>query len=111
EQPLRQLRIHLVRDDRVVGMEEALELLLGRRDEPRVRVPDVEAADAAGEVDEDVAVQVGERCPRASATTIGNAGARGAATLASSRKSTSCERGPGTSVRTEIVRVVAMTRA
>jgi hypothetical protein len=40
---------------------EALELLLRRRDDLRMRMADVQAADAAGEVDERVAVDVGER--------------------------------------------------
>jgi len=43
------------------GVAEALELLLRRLDDSRVRVADVQAADAAGEVDERVAVDVGER--------------------------------------------------
>ena len=53
--------VDLVRDDRVVGVREALELLLRGLHDPRVRVADVEAADAAGEVDERVAVDVDER--------------------------------------------------
>jgi hypothetical protein len=40
---------------------EALELLLRRFDDARVRVTDVEAADTAREVDERVAVDIGER--------------------------------------------------
>jgi hypothetical protein len=38
-----------------------LELLLSRRDDAGMRVADVQAADAAREVDERVAVEVGER--------------------------------------------------
>ena len=65
EQALGERRVDLVGHDREVGVREALELLLGRGDDMRVGVADVEAADAAGEVDEDVAVDVGERAPRA----------------------------------------------
>ena len=61
EQPLGELDVGLVGNDREVRMGEARELLGGRLDHARVRVADVEAADAAGEVDEDVAVDVGER--------------------------------------------------
>src|SRR5206468_1340296 len=45
-------------DDREVGVAEPVELLLRGRDDPRVRVADVEAADAAGEVEERVPVDV-----------------------------------------------------
>ena len=55
--------VDLVGDDREIGVAEALELLLGGFDDARVRVADVQAADAAGEIDERVAVDVGE--PRA----------------------------------------------
>ena len=61
EQALGELDVELVRDDREVGVREALELLLRGLDDARMRVPDVQAADAAGEVDERVAVDVGER--------------------------------------------------
>ena len=61
DQPLRELDVDLVRDDREIGVAEPRELLLRRRDDARMRVADVEAADAAGEVDEGVAVDVGER--------------------------------------------------
>ncbi len=44
--------VDLVRDDREVGVEEARGLLLHRRDDARVGVADVQAADAAREVDE-----------------------------------------------------------
>jgi hypothetical protein len=40
---------------------EACELLLRGLDEPRVRVADVQTADPAGEIDERVAVDVGQR--------------------------------------------------
>src|SRR5438309_1720251 len=46
--------------------------------------------------------------PRASAATTGNVSASGEATLVASRSSTSRERGPGTSVFSSIVRVVAI---
>ena len=59
-QPLGVLDVDLVRDDREVGVEEARGLLLHRRDDARVRVADGEAADAAREVDEAVAVDVGD---------------------------------------------------
>ena len=62
-QALGVLDVDLVRDDREVGVEEARGLLLHRRDDARVRVADVEAADAAREVDERVAVDVGEQRP------------------------------------------------
>ena len=65
EQPLGERDVELVRHDREVGVGEALELLLRGGDDLRVRVADVEAADAAGEVDEGVAVDVGERARRA----------------------------------------------
>ena len=42
-------------------MEELGRLLLHRFDDARIRMPDVETADAAAEVDERVAVDVGER--------------------------------------------------
>ena len=58
-QPLGVLDVDLVRDDREVGVEEARGLLLHRRDDARVGVADGEAADAAREVDEAVAVDVG----------------------------------------------------
>jgi len=45
EQPLGERDVDLVRDDREVGVAEALELLLRGLHDARVRVPDVEAAD------------------------------------------------------------------
>ena len=42
-------------------MSEAFELLTGGFDDARMRVPDVEAAHPAGEVDERVPVDVGDR--------------------------------------------------
>jgi hypothetical protein len=42
-------------------MRELVELLLRGLDDARVRVADVEAADSAREVDERVAVDVGDR--------------------------------------------------
>ncbi len=61
DQPLGQLDVDLVRDDREVGVGEARRLLLHRLDDSRMGVADVQAADAAGEVDEGVAVDVGDR--------------------------------------------------
>ena len=61
EQALGQRDVVLVRDDREVGVRETLDLLLRRLDDARVRVADVQAADAAREVDERVAVDVGDR--------------------------------------------------
>ena len=60
EQPLGERDVDLVRDHREVGVEEARGLLLHGLDDMRVRVADVQAADAAREVDERVAVDVGE---------------------------------------------------
>ena len=109
QQPLRQLDVRLVRDDREVGVGEAGELLLGRGDDLRMRVADVQAADAAREVDERVAVDVGEQARRSRlAATIGNATASGAAITRSLRSRIARERGPGTSVRSSIERVAAM---
>ena len=60
-EPLGELHVDLVRDDSEVGVREELRLLLDRGHDPRVRVAHREAADAAREVDEGVAVDVGER--------------------------------------------------
>ena len=60
-EPLGESDVILIGDDREVGVGEAPGLFLDRLDDPRVRVADVQAADAAGEVDERVAVHVGER--------------------------------------------------
>ena len=61
DQPLGELDVDLVRHDREVRVREARELLLRGFDDSRVRVPDVQAADAAGEVDERIAVDVCDR--------------------------------------------------
>ena len=61
EQPLRELDVGLVGNDREVRVGEARHLLGDRLDHARVRVSDVEATDAAREVDEDVPVNIGER--------------------------------------------------
>ncbi len=63
EQPFGQLRVHLVRHDSEVRVRELLELLLGSGDHVRMRMADVQTADATGEVDEDVAVDVDDRGP------------------------------------------------
>ena len=72
-EPLGELDVDLVRHDREVGVGEALRAAPAPPRRRRgMRVADVEAADAAREVDERVAVDVGERgaaCP--SATTTG----------------------------------------
>ena len=65
DQPLRECDVDLVGDDREVGVGELGELLLRGLDDARMRVADVEAADAAGEVDEGIAVDVRERCAAA----------------------------------------------
>ena len=62
EQPLGERDVDLVRNDREVGVEEARGLLLHGLDDVRMRVADVQAADAAGEVEERVAVDVGQQC-------------------------------------------------
>ena len=61
DQALSQADVVLVRDDREVGVGEALGLLAHRLDHPRMRVADVHAADASREVDERVPVDVGEK--------------------------------------------------
>jgi hypothetical protein len=63
DEPLGELDVVLVRNDREVGVEESRCLFLHRFDHARMRVPDVQAADAAREVDERVAVDVGEERP------------------------------------------------
>ena len=60
-QPLGEGDVRLVRDDRVVRVEEALGLLGHRGDDARMRVTGVHDADPAGEVDEDVPVDVRDR--------------------------------------------------
>ena len=60
EEPLGVLDVDLVRDHREVGVEEARGLLLDGGDDTWVGVADVETADAAREVDESVAVDVGD---------------------------------------------------
>ena len=61
EQALGQRGVVLVGHDREVGVAEVLQLLLRRLDDLRMRVADVQAADAACEVDEGVPVEVGDR--------------------------------------------------
>ena len=58
DEALCQLDVDLIRDYREVGVEEALKLRRRRLDDLRMRVTDCEAADAAREVDEGVAVDV-----------------------------------------------------
>jgi hypothetical protein len=64
-EPLRQRDVDLVRNDREVGVEELRGLVGDRLNDARVRVTDIEAADPAGEVEEGVAVDVGEGRARA----------------------------------------------
>ena len=59
-QLLGELDVGVVRHDREVGVEEARDLCLDGARDGGVRVPDGKAADAAGEVDERVAVDVGD---------------------------------------------------
>ena len=61
EQPLGQLDVRLVGHDREVGVDEASHLLARGFEDARMRMSHVQAADTAGEVDEDVPVDVGER--------------------------------------------------
>ena len=58
---LRQLDVAFVGNHGVVGVQEAVDLLADRLDDPRVVVTDVGDADSADEVDERVAVDVGDR--------------------------------------------------
>ncbi len=59
-EPLGELDVHAVGDDREVRVDEARRLLLNRLDHAWVAVADVAHADAAREVDERVAVHVGD---------------------------------------------------
>ena len=102
----------LVRDDREVRVEEPRGLLGDRLDDPRVGVAGVDHADAAGEVDEDVAVDVRDR------RVLGALGEdrqvddqRDARSARSSRSRSARERGPGISVRISIVLVAAIRRS
>src|SRR5581483_360349 len=60
EQALGKRHVQLVRQHREVGVQESLRLLLDRLEHARVAVADGQAADAAHEVDEGVAVDVGD---------------------------------------------------
>ena len=60
-EPLGQRYRRLVGDDGEIGVEEAGRLLDDRLDDARMGVSGVHDADAPGEVDEDVAVDVGDR--------------------------------------------------
>ena len=61
EQALREGGVVLIRHDGEVGVAEVLELLLRRLHDVRMRMADVQAADAAREVDEGVPVEIGDR--------------------------------------------------
>ena len=60
-EPFGELDVALVRNHRVVRVQEAVGLLGDRRDDAGMVVADVRHADAADEVDERVAVDVGDR--------------------------------------------------
>ena len=108
DQPFGQLDVDLVGDDREVGVAELRQLLLRGGDHARMRVPDVQAADAAGEVDEGVAVDVGDRGPvslRDHDGEVDRERLRNDLLLAVENL---LERGPGMSVRMSIVRVTAI---
>ena len=62
-EPFGELHVPLVRDDGEIGVQEAIDLLGDRLDNARVVVPDVRHADSSDEVDEGVAVDVGDRRP------------------------------------------------
>jgi hypothetical protein len=68
-EPLGELHVALVRDNGEIGVQEAIDLLGDRLDDARVVVPDVRHADSSDEIDEGVAVDVGDR---RSACTIGD---------------------------------------
>ena len=110
EQPLGQLDVHLVRDHGEVGVQEARRLLLHGLDDVRVRVADVEDADAAREVDERVPVDVGDRssrsCPRRRSGGAVTSGPATDALLALEDRPGAS--GPGISVFSVIARVTAM---
>ncbi len=89
-------------------MEELRGLFLHGVDDPRMRVPDVEAADASGEVDEGVPVDVRERRALAALDHDGQKIESGSAITRSFRSRISLERGPGIAVLSSIVLVVAI---
>ena len=60
-EPLGELDVALVRHDGEIGVNEALALLLDRLEHPRMTVADVHHTHPAGEVDEAIAVDVGDR--------------------------------------------------
>ena len=105
---LGELDVAGVGDDREVGVDKPRSLLLDRLDDVRVAVADVAHTDAAREVHERVAVDVGDgRVPRlfrkdrqVDLERLGNRRSRRAREAPESA-------GPGTSVRSSIVRVVA----
>jgi hypothetical protein len=96
--PLGQLDGGRIRDDREVGVEEARRLLGDRLDDPRMRVTRVDHAHAAREVDEDVAVDVGDRRVLARSAKIGRWTSSGCAITAPraprSRESVARDLGP-----------------
>ena len=107
KQPFGELDVRLVRDDREIGVNEAGHLLGRGFEDARVCVAHVQAADATREVDEDVAVDVGERRAAPSCATIGIAIVFAFAITRALRSRIAVERGPGIAVRMSIVLVVA----
>src|SRR5207344_712724 len=61
DQPLGQLDVGLVRQDREIGVEEPVDLRVEGRRDARIPVAHVQAADATGPVEEGVAVDIGDR--------------------------------------------------
>ena len=88
-------------------MDEASHLLGRGFEDAWVGVAHVEATDSAREVDEDVAVDVGERGARPSCATIGIAIVFAFAITRALRSRIAADRGPGIAVRISMVLVVA----
>ena len=89
-------------------MAEALELLLRRLDDPRVRVAHVQAADTAREVDERVPVDVGEGRTLTALDHDGDVDGEGVGDHALLAVEDLARAGIGMSVRSSMVLVVAM---
>ena len=62
-QPLGEPDVRLIRRDLDAGVKEALGLLVDRIDDAGRAMADVDAADAAGEIDEAIAVDILQRRP------------------------------------------------
>ena len=92
--------VALVGQHREVGVREARQLLLAAATTRGARVADVQAADAAGEVDEDVAVDIGDSgpaCLRDDDREVGRERLRPRPRCLA-LEDLRCERGPGTAV-------------